>query len=414
MTLAEQEDADMQEAMQNSTSQLPQQQTGVVSLENPYFGPERPEHHDTQNWIMTTSRPTAKEIILNPEPQYRKRQPNTPAFFRPSPASHRIPALIKILHSIPAARESLLCRQALEAEYPHQSEWWDGVPIESRKIIHADSHDDTSSQDVLHECQRLQAFLDHTTRAYGSSEALSTLPELRNCWTDSIVRQFLDKWHDAAVSHASGSQLVRIFQSTGVRIQGEDRSSENTNMIDLHIDEERFESGQTLYDTIDSYLWPEGVGTEPGYEVFLEKVADVFIIRLTRDESKTSSLEIKVPSVWYADRYRRSSQAQVHKMLAAKAAIRNEMAELDQKKQRLSTFSSKNRPEKPLDVICLLQATQQHFAKESNYQKQFERPTAADAETKGSKAMAYERVEEELKTISERVAAKLQGILECS
>ncbi|KAL8866387.1 MAG: hypothetical protein Q9174_006334, partial [Haloplaca sp. 1 TL-2023] len=339
MTLAEQEDADMQQAMQDSTSQLPQQQTGVVSLENPYFGPERPEHHDTQNWIMTTSKPTAKEIILNPEPQYRKREPNTPAFFRPSPAGHRIPALIKILHSIPAAREALLCRQSLEAEYSHQNEWWDGVSIESRKILHADSHEDPVSKDVVHECQRLQAFLDHTTRAYGSTEALSTLPELRNCWTDWIVKKFLDKWQKAVVAHATDSQLAHIFESTGVRIQGEDRSTEDTNMMDLQIDEERFESGQTLYDTIDSYLWPGGIGTEPGYEVFLEKVADVFVIRISRDESKTGSLDIKIPSVWYADRYRRSSQARIHDMLTAKAVIRKEMAELDQKTQRLSTFS---------------------------------------------------------------------------
>ncbi|KAL8863752.1 MAG: hypothetical protein Q9174_007552, partial [Haloplaca sp. 1 TL-2023] len=45
---------------------------------------------------------------------------------------------------------------------------------------------------------------------------------------------------------------------------------------------------------------------------------------------------------------------------------------------------------------------------ESNYREQFEEPTLVDAETKSSKAVAYERIEEELKTISERVAAKLQ------
>lgn len=399
--------------MELSKSQtLPTQETGVISAEKPYFGPVRHEYHDTKNWIVTTSKPTAKEILLNPEPQHRRRQPSTPAFLRPSPAGHRLPALVKILHSIPAAREALLCRECLETEYKHHSDWWDGVPIESPQVIQYDNHLDTLDKEIIHEVQRLIAFLDDTDRAYGSSEALSAVSDLRRYQDDSVVKESLDKWCDAAVSHASGATLSLIFHSRGERTYGEDYISEDTNLFELPVNEQQFEPGQTLYDTIDSFLWPHRDGSDPEYEVFLEKVADVFIIKVARGNNTAKSLDIKIPPVWYSDRYRKSSQPRIHQMLAAKAALRGEIVDLDARKQRASEFKSSTQPERPVDITRLLQIAQQHFQKDVDYQEEVEELVPTNTEQEAAKGKAYSRIAEELKLLSDRVARKLQGTLD--
>ncbi|KAL8695734.1 MAG: hypothetical protein Q9201_007970, partial [Fulgogasparrea decipioides] len=412
LTLAEQEEADMQKAMALSTSQfLPAQETGVTAAEKPYFGPVRHEYHDTKNWIMTTSKATAKEILLNPEPKDRQRQPDTPAFLRPSPAGHRLPGLVKVLHAIPAAREALLSRECLKAKYEHHNEWWDGVPIQSPQVIHGEEDHDTPPQEIIHEGQRLIAFLDDTERAYGSAEALTALPGLRDCTEDCTIKEFPALWYDAALRHTPAAPLNHIFQSTGARARGEYFESEDITVLDLEIHQQLFEPGQTLYDALDSLLWPNRDGSDPE-EIFLEKVADVLVIRVFRGDVTAKSLDIKVPAVWYSDRYRRSSQPRIHQMLADKVAIKDEIDELEARKQRASAFKSSRQSDKPVEVNHLLQTAQQHFIKGSDYFAMTNGIASTETEQEGPKSEAYRRIAEELKVLSERVAARLQAFEE--
>ena len=68
---------------------------------------------NAQKWTMTLHGTFAQEIIAKPDPPDRQRAPGSPAFFKPCRGGDRLPALIKILHSIPMGREALLCRGGL-------------------------------------------------------------------------------------------------------------------------------------------------------------------------------------------------------------------------------------------------------------------------------------------------------------
>ncbi|KAL8777008.1 MAG: hypothetical protein Q9194_002810 [Teloschistes cf. exilis] len=410
MTLEEQEDADLQKAIELSNNpMLPGQESGVTAPDKPYFGPVRSEYHDTKNWIMTTSKPTAKEILLNPEPNFRRRLAGAPAFLRPSPARHQLPGLIKILHAVPAAREALLCREYLQTKYDHHNEWWDGVPIQSAQIVHSEEVRDTPSQDVIYECQRLMAFLDDTERAYGSSEALFALPGIRGCNGDSVIREFLGAWCDAVTCHSRTAPTARIFQSRGTRRRGGDQDTEDTTYLDLNNSASNFESGQTLYETIDSVLWPHWDGSDPEHEVFLDKVADVLILRISRIDDTAKSLDIKLPPVWYSDRYLESSQPRIRQTLVDKEAIRKEMAELDARRDKLSALKGTIQSDKSVEISHLLQIAQQHFEKSSTYQVTAQNHVPSVSEDDESPRMErHNGIAEELKLLSERVARKLR------
>ncbi|KAL8826488.1 MAG: hypothetical protein Q9170_007380, partial [Blastenia crenularia] len=411
-SLAEQEEDEIQRAMELSRSQI-LQKTGTTPVDRPYFGPVRHEYHDTKNWVMTTSKSTAKEILLNPEPKDRKRQRNTPAFLRPSPAGHRLPGVVKILHAIPAAREALLGRGCVRNDYGHQDEWWDGVAIESPRIVQGEIDHGASSPEVIYEGQRLMAFLDDTERAYGSSEALANFPGLREWQGDAVVKGFVTTWTDSVSRHDPAATFLELFQSTGAKTEkGFLCTREDIGILEIDISEEVVEPGLTLYDAIDSLLWPGWDGTESDEHVYLDKVADVLIIRVARGDSTAKGLDVKVPPVWYADRYLQSSQHQVHQMLAAKAAVRNEINELNTRKHKASEFRNFGPQAKPVDISRLLENARQHFDKSAKYSEEANGTKPTETEQELADPKAYSRIAEELKALSDRVAGKLQAFEE--
>lgn len=415
MTLAEQEEHEFQRAMEISRNQiLPAQETGTTAANKRYFGPVRNEYHDTKNWIMTTSKSTAKEILLNPEPKDRRRQSNTPAFLRPSPAGHRLSGLVKILHAIPAAREALLSRNCVQDDYGYQNEWWDGVYIESPRIVHDRADHDAPDREVIYEGQRLTAFLDETERAYGSSEALSTLPGIREYQEDALVKGFLATWSGSASQYDPTATLSKLFQSTGVRTLHGTPYPDDIVTLDLEINDQLVEPGQTLYDAIDALMWPGWDGTDFDEQVYIGKVADVLIVRIARGEDTAKGLDIKIPPVWYADRYLQSSQSRVQQMLAAKAAVKQEIDDLNARKHKASEFRSSGQQGKPIDINRLLEIAKQHFDKTAKYGEEAKAPRFTETEQDFPNPNAYCRVAEELKVLSDRVSEKLQGINDSS
>ncbi|KAL9596116.1 MAG: hypothetical protein Q9219_006015 [cf. Caloplaca sp. 3 TL-2023] len=407
-TLAEQEENEMQMAMDMSRNGgLPAQEVGVTTADKPYFGPVRHDH-DTKNWIMTTSKSTAKEILLNPEPKDRQRQSKTPAFLRPSPAGHRLPGLIKILHAVPAAREAFLSRGSLLSDYGRQNEWWDGMAIESPRIVHRESDQELLDKEVLHESQRLMAFLDHTQRAYGSSEALCTYPGIGEHQGDAVPKAFLATWSAAASHYNPESPFSELFLSTGVKTYKDDHYQEDIGMLDLDLNEHLVEPGHTLYDAVDSLLWPGWDGTETDEQVFLDRVAEVLIIRIARNDDAAKGLDVKIPPVWYADRYRQPSQLRVQQMLAAKAAVKNEIDVLNARKHKATEFRSFRHQGKPIDIKSLLQVTREHFDKTARFGEDVKEVQATDTEQVVPDPKVYDQISEELKALSERVAQKLQ------
>lgn len=139
--------------------------------------------YDMSNWAVTTTNAgetSAIEIFMDPPANERKRVMEEPAFLRPGSVPGALGPLLTILHSIPAARETLLQRSFVAPDYGHNEQWWTGHAITLPKIVDTDNPDIISQEatDIIMESQRVMAFLELTERAYGTPEALGSLPNV--------------------------------------------------------------------------------------------------------------------------------------------------------------------------------------------------------------------------------------------
>ncbi|KAL9612101.1 MAG: hypothetical protein Q9167_003288 [Letrouitia subvulpina] len=410
LTLQEQEDQDFQYAMNLSTSQTQDQETGVTASDQSYFGPVRHEHQETKNWIMTYSKPTAKEVLLNPEPKDRQRSPDTPAFLKPSPIGHRLSALLTILHSIPVSREAFLNREHIKTDYGYHSEWWDGTSIESSWVFDEQDPAATESGDIIYELQRLMAFLSHTERAYGSTEALFNLPSIRCVEGDHLIPHFLQSWKAAATHYDPASPLAHVFTTEGVRTASDESNTplkQQTCCLDLYINNEIAFTGQTIYDALDDMLWPSPDPTESG-EVYLETVADVLVLQVTRQSEAGSGLGIKIPITWYSDRYLQPARKFVKQMLKDKAALKNEITRLDDEKAKLTRFNANGAGGRSFETVNLLDAAKSYFEKRASTLDALETAGGDEPEVTSTGFNGHTMLAEELKELSGRVTERLR------
>lgn len=331
----------MQQAMAMSLSQeLPGQENGVANTSNQQFGPANREHYDTSAWAMTLSKTTAHEIIINPDPEHRKRGSNEPAFLRPSEQTGHLPGLLTILHSIPLAREALLLGDATIHDYGHDNQWWNGTAINIPKIVSLeDYHQNSDWNDMLHEAQRLMAFLDLTDRAYGSSDVMANLNSVQETETRELVPNFLKAWQGAAVRAAPDSQLATIFASVALKRplrNVEEPIHSEFACIDPYVESRH---GQDLYDILDHIIWPDSPDTDLD-DVWLDHVAEVFTIRLSSRSG--NSLDVKIPPVWYPDRYLDQCKGITQEMRMRKLDALKEISRLQ---DLIDRYSKTRRPD---------------------------------------------------------------------
>ncbi|RAL14270.1 uncharacterized protein BO97DRAFT_341019 [Aspergillus homomorphus CBS 101889] len=280
---------------------LGQQETGVTKAGNSSFNRATRDHYDEGAWAMTLFNSSAHEIIISPDPADRKRREDEPAFIRPSQESTYLGGLLTILQSIPLAREALLLRNRSLPNYGHDPQWWNGQPINLPKIVTmVDAQEgDTDWDDIIYEAQRLVAFLDSTTRAFGSPDALAGLKCISQYDRESAVPRFLEAWQEAAVRADPGNQLGTIFSSTGYRepLTEEDNMDQKEFLVLEPFVEH--DPGQTLYDVLDRALWCDRLD-QPLADIWLENVAEVLVMKLGGSQKP---VDVIIPSVFYADRY---------------------------------------------------------------------------------------------------------------
>ena len=347
---------------------------------------------------MTCSKSTAKEVLLNPEPKDRKRD-NAVPFLRPSPAGHRLSALLTILHSIPASREALLNRDLLRKEYGRHNEWWDGASIKLPWTFDEDESSSDEREEIIYETQRLMAFLSKTDRAYGSIDALTNLSRIKGFDVDQLIPLYLDAWKGATLRYSPNSIQAEIFTTRAVRVTAYEPQKPQICCLDLFVNNELADSGQTLYDALDDTLWPFNDGTE-FEEVYLEKVADVLVIQVMRQSEDGSGIGIKVPATWYSDRYLQSSQPVVRKMMEDKASLKKEIVSLEAEKAKSMRFKMPGVNGRSYDITSLLGTTKSFFDK------------MTEAEKSKPNEQGYEKkvyLAQELQKVLDKVTNKLRG-----
>lgn len=391
----------------NESQTLPDQRVG--GPDSRAFGPATRDNYDTDKWALTFAGPQTQEILLNPNPEERKRPKGAPAFLKPSSSGHQLPALLKILHAIPMAREALLHRKQLLPDYGFNKEWWDGTAIQHLRIVNVDldgTHVD--SDDILYEVQRLMAFLDETQRAYGSTELLTKLA--KEVFHNKVL-DFFSAWDGAASRSAPDGPLVGIFKSKGTKTSTQDpemTQTEDFYCLMARIDDEISGKGLTLYDALDHILWAD---TREGEETYLEKLAEIFVFEISNLVAGSTSIGIEIPAIWYADRYLPSCTKQAKDMLHRKASIESELEAKQNALAAISQFA--NSLELKTNGIDLMSKAIEYLEQTVTYRAASNGDAMSDGSSQTSSANSgpCERITEQLKVVSHEITQRLKGML---
>ncbi|WEW55929.1 hypothetical protein PRK78_001364 [Emydomyces testavorans] len=342
MTLEEREEREVQKAMAASLNcdfDADGQETGVVSTAGTKFGPANRDYYDTTLWAMTPYNDTTiKEVCINPDPEERKRDEDLPSFLRPSKNVNYLAACITILHAIPLSREAFIARNMLVADYGYHPHWWDGTRIYAPGPTSMEDENSgiRKTDDVVLEAQRLMAFLDGTYRAFGSADALANLLSARRDSPSKFLPVFLEKWQREVLSLNQGEYSGNIFES--IIVKKSTFSSAEPIRVPFYVADLSFEPDtvDTLYDVIDTNLWPDS--PETGFqETWIEHVAPVFIMRLTARSATSVPLGVKIPPVWYPDRYLESNKAFAQQLRAHRLEVEAELERLEMLIYKYST-----------------------------------------------------------------------------
>ncbi|PWY75142.1 hypothetical protein BO70DRAFT_354609 [Aspergillus heteromorphus CBS 117.55] len=402
LSLAEQEERELQQAVAMSLNQnLGQQETGVTSTKDSKFSRATRDHYEEGAWAMTLFNSSSREIIISPDPTDRKRRDGEPPFIRPSEDNVYLSGFLTILHSIPLAREALMLRTRLLSNYGHDPQWWNGQPINLPKIVtvHDAQDGDTEWDDIIYETQRIMAFLDGTSRAFGSSDALASLKSMSSYDREGSVGQFLESWQEAAIRADQGNQLATIFSSTAYK--------RPLSVFDTPIDKEfstltpfvEREHGQSLYDVLDHTMWSDRAGEELD-DVWLEHVAEVFTIKM---DGTDKPLEVNIPAVFYPDRYLSASRDLSREFRAQRLRVYEEIFRLENLINRFTRsktsiykgLTSMETLEKAADVIT------------TTLPKSLSKSDAFTPETANAEA---QRLADELRAISGKIETKLKEL----
>ena len=389
------------------------QQTGITDTVNPNFGVANRQHYETNEWAMVHAPVAhAQEILLNPVPADRMRGTNMPAFLKPSQAEHRLSALLKILQTIPLSREALLNREHLLPDYGYNSEWWDGYPIKISRIVNLSSDGQhTDELEVVHEVQRLVAFLEKTERAYGSVEALASFDGIRQSSKSTVIANFLEQWRTATERLDPDTALLNIFRGEGTKLShsGEEEAEGPVfQSLQVNVDAEVADAGLSLYEAFDDIIW--STYDNDFEEVFLQTVADVFILEVSRLNPEKSGLGIDIPPIWYSDRYLESSKEQAKAMLAGKAAARKEIENIDRSMTKLLQYTPSGPGKKTVDASDLLKAATAYFELSAqSTSTASESSGTSETQTTGPDLEKYAVIAQELKAVASRVEQKVKS-----
>lgn len=376
-----------------SSVEVPGQELGVTGNSRPYFGPATKSFYDNSKWALTLPGSSTHEFIPDVEINQRKREEVGPAFIKPLPSGDYLSALFTILHSIPLVRNAFLYAENLLPDYGHDGNWWTGTAITSSEATEIGFRSTTNPElDFIHEVQRLTAFLDRTDRAYGSLEALCNLDgfikaaELLDGYAKPDFHKFLIGWESAIYNQTPGYDVNGLLHCT-VNASG---SLQNSFWLDATVVHTTPGEPMTLYDVLDGHMF----GDEGS--AFVRDISNVLIVRLTQSDAVAKSLGVKIPAVFYADRYLESNAQDITLMRHKIKQCEEEIGRIETKRANFKVHKDKKTGES-VDALLLLKTSI----------KAFEQPDGGpenphDAYTLTQLQAIYESIERKIKELDEQ------------
>ena len=321
------------------------------------FGPATKDFYDSSQWAMV---PTATAYIEDPIPSQRQRQreEGQPAILKPSPNFNYLPALIPILHSIPQFRNALLSPEVPQKSYWVGEDWWKGSAVACARIIDTTvEEDDALGLDIVHETQRLMAFLDNTDRAYATVESLLQLdawkesrPKLED--PDDDLLKFLMVWSEAYQRQVPQFELNGVLRSV-VHAGGSDFESF---VLDSTITKR--ESGRTpdVYDVLDDTFFATQEGS-----AHIVDISNVLILRLSSSRPDGNDLGCRVPATLYADRYLEENRPIIDAMFEEMRQYEFQLKDIRDQTELLKYHTPTRKSSKPVESLKLLQTSMKAF-----------------------------------------------------
>lgn len=319
----------MAESMRNVKGQ----ENGTIHT-GQHFGPAKRAHYPADQWAIAPIA-SSREVIDHPPPAKRRRIAGQPAFLR-GPTGDDVEynaPLLTIFHSIPLAREALLFPPMQVFTYGHNADWWAGTTDENAKYLslpHTSIGDDDRRR-YLCEIQCLMAFLDDTTRAYGSVEALSEMSYLQHFRRD--YDRFLVAWNKAAMEEQDGNPLTQIFTSVAAKGFGIVGASHEVNEI-MFI-KATVEQTRTLPSLLDRVIWNDFPGEDLD-DIWLEKLGHVCVMHVTNPVTGAAGLNTIATEVLYMDRYTSGLREAAMQMRSKCRSIWSKMKRLNKVQERLA------------------------------------------------------------------------------
>ncbi|KAG9196032.1 hypothetical protein G6011_01153 [Alternaria panax] len=330
------------------------QETGVTGS-NTNFGPAMRDNYDTSQWALV---PTATEIIADPIPGQRRREDGEPAILKPSSNFNYLPNLIPILHSIPLFRNALLSPGILKDDYWQGDEWWKGNPQPASRILDDNVRLSASyNLEILHEAQRLMAFLDSTDRIYGSvnglleSEAWRELPSTVEDPDDDLLK-FLVLWGFAFESHMPNAELNGTLRST-VDVAG---STVESFVLDAVVTRDSSRPDFSLYDVLDDSLFSSAVAS-----AHIREPSNVLILRLSSSNTEASDLGVRIPATLYIDRYLQQNKHVIDGMYSDIRQHEEQLNVIKTQVEKLKYHTPNKAGAKKMDSLQLLKTSMTAF-----------------------------------------------------